>query len=106
MTTEEELEDMGLSSEQIACIVALMERRAQSEAVIYAGELIHRVFLRVDRDSVAGRALSRALGFTSDESLARAAKAFGVSKQYLHRIQAEIESKVDDMRPTNSGPNA
>lgn len=96
MTIKEKLEDIGLTESQIAEVESLIEENARSEALRYASELLHRMFLRVDRDSVVGRALSRALGFTSDESLARAARAFGVSKQYLHRIQGEVEAKLSE----------
>lgn len=101
---KEKLEDIGLTEAQIEQVEALIEANARAEALHYAAELLHRMFLRVDKDSVIGRALSRALGFTSDESLARAASAFGVSKQYLHRIQGEVEAKVRSFGK-NAGPS-
>lgn len=104
MKIKEKLEDIGLTEAQVDQVEALIEERAKGEALHYASELLHRMFLRVDKDSVMGRALSRALGFTSDVSLARAANAFGVSKQYLHRIQGEVEAKLGDFGK-NAGPS-
>ena len=106
MSIKENLEDMGLTESQVIAVEQLFEQTCRREALYYASELIHRIFLRVDRDSVVGRALARALGFTNDVSLARAAKAFEVSKQYLHRIQSEIEAKTRRGWPENSPQSA
>src|SRR4051812_5790632 len=100
MTIEEQLEDLGLNEEQLAGVVAAYDAEAQQRGLRFAAELLHRILLRVDRDSVAGRALARAMGATNEDSLERAAAAFGVSKQYLHRLQSEIEAKLRDMGAT------
>lgn len=95
---DEELEDRGYTPAQIAELTALFEAQLEQalaeRALPYAGELLHRIFVRVDRDSVAGRALARALGATNDQSLERAARDFGVSKQYLHRLEQQLRARL------------
>lgn len=94
MDTTEKLEEIGLTPSQVESVNAIIEDQATERALPYAAELLHRIFVRVDRDSVVGRALARALGFTDHHSLERAAKDFGVTKQYLHRMQSEIKTRL------------
>lgn len=94
MNDEDQLAELGLTPQQIDAVLELIEQRALALATPRAAEFLRRVFLRVDRDSVAGRALSRALGFTDDISLARAAKAFCVSKQYLHVLEDDLRARL------------
>lgn len=91
---EEQLQGLGLDTEQVTAVVDIMERETSRIALAQAAQLLHVIFLRVERDSTYGCALRRALGFSSGESLARAAKAFGVSKQYLHNLQTELEQQL------------
>ncbi len=86
---EDTLSAAGYSPEEIAELAPLLDRDREDRAIIIAGEFIHRVLLRLERDSLEGRALARALGFTNGRSLERAAGDFCVSKQYLQRIEAE-----------------
>jgi len=62
-----------------------------------AAALLHLVFLRVGRDSTAGCALRRALGFSSAKDLKRAAEAFCVPPSYLDRIQRSLEGQLGDL---------
>jgi hypothetical protein len=96
------IEAMGYSRVEALEILDVVERNAAAEReairveceIARAAELIRLIFLRVDRDSPAGCALRRALGFSGGASFAKAAKDFGVSKQYLHTLQAELEQKL------------
>ncbi len=94
---EEELKKSGFTDRQVAAIIDVVDAELDARALPRMVEVLHRIFLRVDRDSITGRALSRALGFTSDQSLGRAARDFGVSKQYLHKVQSELEIKLRDV---------
>lgn len=91
---EDELAAMGYGPEQISEIADLVDRELDQRALPRMAEVLHRIFLRVDRDSIAGRALSRALGFTNEQSLERAARDFGVSKQYLHLLEAKLAAQL------------
>ena|SRR6187402_291652 len=94
----EDLEAMGFTPAQVDRLQTAIERHAHRLFLPYGAELIHRIFLRVDRDSMFGRALARGLGFTNIDSLERAAKSFGVSKQYLHKLQTQVEARLGDYR--------
>lgn len=94
MTDEQRIIELGLKPEQIDAVLHLLEERARDLATPRAAEFLRRVFLRADRDSVAGRALARALGFTDDISCERAAKAFCVSKQYLNLMENELRQRL------------
>ncbi len=91
---EETLHDRGYTPAQVAEITTIVDAAHAELSHDAVKTVLLRVFMRVDRDSVAGRALARALGFTGDQSLARAAKDFGVSKQYLHRLEEEIRLRL------------
>ncbi len=94
MTIREQLEDLGLTPEQIEKIEGIVEREVEAEAIPKAGELLRRIFIRLDRDSTHGRAVARALGMTSHVSFERAAAAFCVSKQALQQLQEVAEAKL------------
>lgn len=100
MTIREIMEEAGIPESQIEAVEAACEAEWQDEAWRRTQEVVHRIFIRVGSDSVHGRALARALGFGSEVSLDRAARAFCVSKQYLHRVQGEIAAKL----PGLAGP--
>ena len=91
---EQQLLDRGFSKEDITFIGDLLEDDHAAAARAQAAQLLHRIFLRVGRDSAAGCALRRALGFSSDVSLARAASDFVVTKQYLHDLQGDLEAQL------------
>lgn len=122
MTPEEQIEEIfGLSPtpRQTARFYDLIETKSREEALPYSAHFLQMVFQRVDRDSVAGRALARGLGFSTAFSLERAAADFGVSRQYLHRLQGEIEMRLGPLNaraaaktesclgasPENAGPS-
>ena len=94
---EQTLTDRGFSPDDINFVIDLIEDRNGAAARRQAGQLIHVIFLRVEKDSVAGCALRRALGFSGGVSLARAAKDFCVTKQYLEDLQSDLEGKVSGL---------
>lgn len=94
---ESQLIDRGLSAEDVTYVVDLIENRSAEFARSQAARLLHVIFLRVERDSAAGCALRRGLGFSSDASLARAARDFCVSKQYLHDLQLKLEAQLGEL---------
>lgn len=92
------------------------EQAIQDELVLArAAELIRLIMLRVERDSAAGCALRRALGFSGGASFAKAAKDFGCSKQHLHTLQMRLEGQLGplafmsraerDARAASTGPS-
>ncbi len=87
----------GLPPSYCDLVVDAVEERNARTVRSQAGHLLHLIFLRIDRDSVAGCALRRALGFSGGISLTRAAKDFCVSKQYLEELQSELEAKLGDL---------
>lgn len=94
---EQKLNDQGFSHEDIVLITDLVDERDGETARAQAAEFLHRVFLRVEKDSAAGCALRRALGFSGENSLERAAKDFCVKKQYLHTLHLDLEMKLGDL---------
>lgn len=91
----------GFTSQQIGTILEILQDRdprelSDLEAIVSrrTADLIRVIFLRVERDSAAGCALRRALGFSDNRPLSAAAADFGVSKQHLHNLQEEIETKL------------
>ncbi|MEY2877798.1 MAG: hypothetical protein RLZZ15_178 [Verrucomicrobiota bacterium] len=97
MTFQEMLEDLDVPPDKAEKLLAAHEAEADRLGWQRAGECLRRVLIRLGRDSVQGRALSRALGFTGEESLARAALAFSVSKQYLHRLRSDAAKALGDL---------
>jgi hypothetical protein len=98
---ETDLLGRGFTSDQVATVTELVNHREFSDVpnidditARRAAELIRVIFLRVERDSPAGCALRRALGFSGGVSFARAAADFGVSKQHLHNLQEQIEAQL------------
>ena len=91
---EQRLSDRGFSPEDVTYIVDLFEEDQADEIRRAAARLVCAIFLRVEKDSAAGCALRRALGFSGGVSLSRAAKDFCVSKQYLETLQSEIERQL------------
>ncbi len=94
---ETALTGRGCTPDQIREAVELVGCEVESRAIPRMAEVLHRIFLRLDRDSVAGRALSRALGFTNGQSLGRAARDYGMSKQYLHKLESALAAKLRDV---------
>lgn len=94
---EQALIDRGLDPEDVTFVVDQVEGHNASATLNRAAQFIHLVFLRVGRDSPAGCALRRALGFSSEASLSRAANDFLVSKQYLHDLQCELEAQLGEL---------
>ena len=94
---EQTLTDRGFSPEDINFVIDLIEDRNGAEARRQAAQLLHVIFLRVEKDSVAGLALRRALGFSGGVSLARAAKDFCVTKQYLEDMQSDLEARLNGL---------
>lgn len=94
---EQQLLDRGISPEDVTFIVDLLEDKTAEAARRQAAHLLTVIFLRVERDSVAGCALRRALGFSGGVSLSRAARDFVVSKQYLEDLQAKLEDQLGDL---------
>jgi len=103
---EQALTDHGFSSEDVTFIVDLINDRNANEARSQAAQLLHVIFLRVDKDSIAGCALRRALGLSGGVSLARAAKDFCVTKQYLEDLQSELQARVGDLSFRAAPPTA
>jgi hypothetical protein len=103
---EQALIDRGLPADDVTYIADLVEASQAAIARAQAGQLLHLIFLRVGRDSAAGCALRRALGFSSDTSLARAAREFCVSKQYLHDLQTGLEAQLGPLRFGGAKPPA
>jgi hypothetical protein len=91
---EEQLIARGLPEDDVTFVVELVEETNAALARAQAAHLLRLIFLRVERDSAAGCALRRALGFSGGVSLARAAKDFCVTKQYLDSLQAALEEKL------------
>ena len=91
------LSDRGLADEDVTFIVDYVEHHQAGMAREQAAQLIKLIFLRIGRDSPAGMALRRALGFSGGASLARAAKDFCVSKQYLHDLQSELAKDLGNL---------
>jgi hypothetical protein len=91
---EQQLTERGFGPDDVTYIVDLMEDRQGTAARSQAAQLVRLIFLRVEKDSVAGCALRRALGFSGGVSLSRAAKDFCVTKQYLEDLQSELEGKL------------
>lgn len=94
---EQQLIDRGITADDVTFIVDLVEADQADLARAQAAHLIQLIFLRVERDSAAGCALRRALGFSSEASLSRAAKEFCCSKQYLHDLQSDLEEKLGSL---------
>jgi hypothetical protein len=94
---EQKLTDRGFSPDDITTIVDVIEEQDAGTARQQAAQLLHLVFIRVGRDSAAGCALRRALGFSGGLSLARAAGDFLVSKQYLEDLQSKLEAQLGDL---------
>lgn len=91
------LSERGLSDEDVTFIVDYVEQHHAELARGFASQLLKLVFLRIGRDSPYGMALRRALGFSGGASLARAAKDFCVSKQYLHDLQTEVAKDLGNL---------
>lgn len=94
---EQKLSDQGFSHEDVVLITDIVDERDGETARAQAAEFLHRVFLRVEKDSAAGCALRRALGFSGENSLERAAKDFCVKKQYLHTLHLDLEMKLGEL---------
>lgn len=94
---EEQLEAKGYSPEEVREIMMIVDAARTELSRDATSTVLRRILIRLDRDSVAGRALARALGFTSEKSLAGAAEAFGVSKQYLHHLESNLRAQLRDL---------
>lgn len=93
---EAQLRGRGFSREDFEFFVGLIAADNDGEARCQAGELLHRIFLRVADDSAWGAALVLALGLERGASLARMASAHGVSRQYLHDIRNQLKAHLGD----------
>lgn len=92
---DDKLLELGYTPEQVAEITALVDASHAELSRDAVATILRRLLVRLDKDSIAGRALARSLGFGSEQSLARAAGEFGVSKQYLHRLESDLRERVD-----------
>jgi hypothetical protein len=95
--TEQQLSDRGFSADDINFIIDLLDDKTGAAARAHASRLLCLIFLRVEKDSAVGCALRRALGFSNGVSLARAARDFVVSKQYLEDLQARLEEQLGEL---------
>lgn len=93
-TLEQILTERGLAPDDVTFVVDLINERNAEFAQQQAAQLVKLVFLRVEKDSAAGCALRRALGFSGGVSLARAARDFLITKQALECMQAKLESQL------------
>jgi hypothetical protein len=94
----DQLSLLGIPPDQMPRVANLIDASIEARKFAAAAELLHRIALRLDRDSIHGRALARALGFVVLQPLASAAADFCVSKQYLHRLQTELEARLGELR--------
>lgn len=88
------LHGLNLSPDIEKAVLGVIHREWSAMLFTEAGELLHRKLIRLDRDSSHGRALARVLGVTNGQSIERAAVDFGVTRQYLHALQAEMRKKL------------
>lgn len=97
MSIRDQLEGIGLPAGKTAEIAKVVEDCLHAETMNFTKELLHRMMIRLDKDSIEGRALARALGFDFGRSLPEAARSFAVTKQYLHRIEWEFAGRLGDL---------
>lgn len=78
-----------------------IEKQVHDASMGLAADFLHRVFLDVGSHSPEGFALRSALGLGREQNQVQAAKQFGVSREWLRRLERRIEPKLVHSRGSN-----
>lgn len=86
-----------MSVEDQKFIFDIVEKTASARSIEIAGRFLHQVFVRLGRDSVEGRAVAWAIGLDGGETAAETAQRFGVTSEFVVKMQIRAAAKLGDM---------